>query len=468
MKIMDTPNPEMTPIESEFIDNKSQIFLDLDIPLLLNCTVKRFKDRIVIETSNALSKKEIIQRLQELKDYFSQDVVVRTTTATVVTEPDKGMRTPAQQAKRGSLSGRISAEYVETPYIVGASNKFAYDFTRRLLMHTEEGQILFLYGDSGTGKSHLLHQLANDFLEMGKNVYLTRGNDFVETIKARYLAKTDAGSRKKSFLAELRKYDLYIIDDFQYLYQEQLLKFIPDPLFEIIVQQLEAGNVLAFSSDTPPTFANPHFYERIVNRLIAGLVAQLELPDMDMKRAYVRYFCEKNEFSITPEMEKYIFTIAKNLRTVKGILSYCHALHEQKDLRIDKLVEITGKIFGGIGAVRKSTEQGIVESIYSLLKEYYGIPDETIKKIEEGKQVRKPRALAKIDSIAYYLLHDKVADRDYLKKYLHIKYNTEGYCISRGEEFYNTMIQSVKDEIEKILSVDTESIKSGQGALWEQ
>ncbi len=464
MKITDTSNPELAPIESEFIDSTSQIYRDLNIPLLLNCTVKRFKDKIVIETSNTTSSKEITDRLKEFKDYFNRDVVVRTTTT--VPDPAKTVGAPPQ-AKRGSLYGRISAEYVETPYIVGKSNKFAYDFTRRLL-YAKEGQILFLYGESGTGKSHLLHQLANDFLEMGKNVYLTRGNDFVETVKTKYLTRDEGGSRKKSFLADLRKYQLYIIDDFQYLYQEQLLKFIPDPLFEIIIQQLEAGNVLAFSSDTPPTYANPHFHERIVNRLIAGLVAQLELPDQDMKREYVRYFCEKNEFSVTPEIEKYVFMIAKNLRTVKGILSYCHALHEQKDLRIDRLVEITGKIFGGVAAVRKTTEHGIVENIYSLLKDYYGIPDETIKKIEEGKQVRKPRVLAKIDSIAYYLLHDKVADRDYLKKYLHIKYNTESYCINRGEEFYKTMVKGIKDEIEKILSLDAESIKSAQGALWEQ
>lgn len=465
MKSTDMPNPDMAPLHSEFIDSKSQIFRDLDIPLLVNCTIKRFKDKIVIETSNSASKKEIILRMQEVKDYFKQDVVVRTIIPAVTTDP--AISRHSDQGKKGSLWGRISAEYLETPYIVGSSNKFAYDFTRRLL-HAREGQILFIYGDSGTGKSHLLHQMANAFLEAGKNVYLTRGNDFVETIKTRYLSKDDpTGNRKRAFLSELRRYNLYIIDDFQYLYQEAL-KFIPDPLFEIIVQQLEAGHVLAFSSDTPPTFANPHFHDRIVNRLIAGLVAQLELPDYHMKRAYVKYFCEKNEFSVTPEMEKYIFMIATNLRTVKGILGYCHALHEQKELRIERLIEMTGKIYGGVTAVRKNTEHNVVVSVYSLLKEYYGIPEDTIRKIEEGKQSRKPRMLAKIDSIAYYLLHDKVADRDYLKKYLHIKYNTESYCVSRGEELYETMIKSMKDEIEKILNLPSTSEKFEQGALWEQ
>ena len=467
MKIKDAASSDLTIIDKEFVDAESKVFIDLNIPLLLNCTVSKYSDKIVIETTNSISSQSISTRLKELKEYFGKDVFV-----TISTPPPSEIKDTTQTPlplKRGILSGRISAEYLETPYIVGKSNRFVYDLTRRLI-NSDEGTILFLYGESGTGKSHLLHQLANDFLEKGKSVYLTRGNDFVETVKTSYLARDEEGSKKKSFLNSLKKNHLFVIDDFQYLYQERLLKFIPDPLFEIIIQQLELGNVLAFSSDTPPTYANPHFHDRIVNRLVSGLVAQLELPDLDMKRAYVRYFCERNEFMVTPEIEQYVFTIAKNLRTVKGILTYCHALHEQKDLRIDRLVEITGKIFGGVAAARRSTEHDMIENVYSLLKEYYGIPDEVIKKMDEQKQARKPKMLAKIDSIAYYLLYKKVkvADNDYLKKYLHIKYNTEGYCARKGEEFYKNIAQGLKDEIEKILSLNPETGKVEQGELWEK
>lgn len=465
MKIKDSIDPEKTAIDREFIDEKSQIYTDLNIPLLLNSTVSKYKDKIVIETPNTFSSSMLSERLTQLKDYFRKDVFV-TITAPAPEQVDNSISPPVP-VKKGSLYGRISAEYIETPYIVGKSNKFVFDLTKRF-MNSREGSILFLYGESGTGKSHLLQKLANDFLEKGKNVYFTRGNDFVEQIKTGYIARDEQRSRKLTFLNNLKKYHLFVIDDFQYLYQEKLLKFIPDPLFEIIIQQLELGNLLAFSSDTPPTHANPHFHERIVNRLIAGLVGQLELPDLDMKRDYIKYFSEKNEFAVTPEIDQYILTIAKNLRTVKGILSYCHALNEQKELRIDKLVEITAKIFGGVAAVRKSTEQGMIEEVYSLLKEYYGIPDEVIKNIEEKKQSRKPKILAKIDSIAYYLLHNVVVDHDYLKKYLHIKYNTESYCTRKGEEFYKSIASGVKDEIEKILSLNKDTTQQGQGALWEQ
>lgn len=465
MKIKDTTNQVTTALDREFIDDKSQIYLDLHIPLLLHCTISKYKDKIVIEAPNSFSSAMVSEHLKQIKEYFGKDVFVTITAPAPdrVTETDL---TPVPK-KRGSLFGRISAEYIETPYIVGKSNKFTFDLAKRF-MNSQEGSILFVYGDSGTGKSHLLQKLANDFIEKGKNVYFTRGNDFVEQIKTAYIARDEERSRKLTFLNNIKKYQLFVIDDFQYLYQEKLLKFIPDPLFEIIVQQLELGNLLAFSSDTPPTHANPHFHERIVNRLVSGLVGQLELPDLEMKRGYIKYFCDKNEFAVTAEIEQYVLAIAKNLRTVKGILSYCHALHEQKELRIDKLVEITGKIFGGVAAARKSTEHGIIEAIYSLLKEYYGIPDEVIKNIEEKKQSRKPKVLAKIDSIAYYLLHKAVVDQDYLKKYLHIKYNTESYCVRKGEEFYKTIATGVRDEIEKILNVNKETTKDRQGALWEE
>lgn len=465
MKIKTPEVPETTAIEREFIDDKSRIFADLNIPLLLNCTVSKYEDKVVIETPNSFASSILSERLKEIKDYFGKDVFL------TLSAPAPGEihddTTQAVPVKKGSLFGRISAEYIETPYIVGKSNKFVFELTKRF-MNSQEGSILFLYGESGTGKSHLLQKLANDFLEKGKNVYFTRGNDFVEQIKTGYIGKDEERSRKLMFLNNLKKYHLFVIDDFQYLYQEKLLKFMPDPLFEIIVQQQELGNLLAFSSDTPPTHANPHFHERIVNRLISGLVGQLELPDVEMKRDYIKYFSEKNEFAVSPEIEQYILSIAKNLRTVKGMLSYCHALNEQKELRIDRLVEITAKIFGGVAAVRKSTEQGMIESVYSILKEYYGIPEEIIRNIEEKKQSRKPRVLAKIDSIAYYLLHKIVVDHDYLKKYLHIKYNTESYCIRKGEEFYRAIAPGMRDEIEKILNANTEAERQEQGALWEK
>lgn len=405
------------------------------------------------------------QHLKTFRDYFKQDVAITINAPPLESLEESG--TPGIGAgKKGSLYGRISAEYIETPYMVGKSNKFAISLAKRFINSTE-GTIFFLYGESGTGKSHLLQKLANDLLEKGSNVFFTRGNDFVELIKSGYLSRGEERSKKNTFLNNLKKYHLFVIDDFQYLYQQKLLNFIPDPLFEIIVQQLEMGKLLAFSSDTPPTYANPHFHERIVNRLTSGLVCQLEQPDIDMKREYIDYFCAKYEFKVIREIEDYVLAIAKNLRTVKGILSYCHALHEQKELRIDKLVEITSKVYGGVAAVRKNTEQGIIEGIYSLLKEYYGIPDEVIRNIEDKKQARKPKVLAKIDSITYYLLHKVVVDRDYLKKYLHIKYNTEKYCAKKGEEFYKTLAGGVKDEIEKILNTTVDTIKQ-QGDLWGQ
>jgi chromosomal replication initiation ATPase DnaA len=461
-KNIDTPDVPI--VDREFIDENSQIYRDLNIPLLLHCTIFKYKERIVIESLNAISSNLLSPHLNKLRDYFKQDVVI---TINASLEPLTESSIPGGgTGKKGSLYGRISAEYIETPYMVGKSNKFAFSLAKRFINSTE-GAILFLYGESGTGKSHLLQKLANDLLEKGDNVFFTRGNDFVELIKSGYLSRGEEKSKKNSFLNNLKKYQLFVIDDFQYLYQQKLLNFIPDPLFEIIVQQLELGKLLAFSSDTPPTHANPHFHERIVNRLTSGLVCQLELPDIDMKRDYIDYFCKKNEFKVTREIEDYVMAIAKNLRTVKGILSYCHALNEQKELRIDKLVEITSKVYGGVAAVRKSTEQGTIEGVYALLKEYYGIPDEVIKNIEDNKKARKPKVLAMIDSITYYLLHKAVVDRDYLKKYLHIKYNTEKYCIKKGEESYKKIASGVKDEIGKILNMTVDKIKQ-QGDLWGQ
>ena len=466
------PDADKSKPELIFVDPNSKIFKDLNIPLLLNSYINVFKERITIITTNSFVADYLKGHTEILRKYFNKEEVqfiVRPPSEKEMLD-EKEIKNKQENdqshidsdSKVGQLHGFINPDYIETPYLTGKSNEVAYAFVEKLL-NKREGAILYIYGETGTGKSHLLNILAYRAIQQGQNVYLSNTNNFIDYAKESYF------KNKKAFLNLQRKMDFTILDDFQYLNKLEL-KWIADPLFEIITQQINQGKTMVMTSDTPPSLAPTYFHERITNRLMSGYVCFISLPDKKMKRQYIEWFCKRNTLEISQDVSEYIMNVANNLRAVKGILGYCQVLNESGQMDYKKLVELTSKIYGDISTAKKTTEKILHRQIYSLLMDHFGISQEDIKKVQDGDRKRKPTPVATIDNITWYLLKDVIENEAELKKLLNIKYNTEKYCYKKGKEAYNKLEnKEVIAEINEILS----SSKKRQGydikqeGLWE-
>jgi chromosomal replication initiation ATPase DnaA len=361
--------------------------------------------------------------------------------------------------KEGLIEGNINQEYVETPYIVGPSNEFGYSVVQKLI-NSQEGAIVYIYGETGTGKTHLLHLLTHRAVASGKNVYLRSTNAFVDHVKENYF-KT-----KRAFLTQHKQWDFTIIDDFQYLMNLDL-KFMPDPLFEIINQQVSTGKVIVFSSDTSPNLAPPYFHDRIINRIMSGYVSYLQLPDAGMKKQYIDFYTKKHEFTIPIEIANYVISVSKNLRAVKGILGYCNVLFEQNMLNLDKLEELTSRIYGNIASARQTTEQQLIHRVYSVFVEYFRASTEEIRSVREGKIKRKTKAVAAVDNVTYYVLRGVVSSERELRRHCLIKRNTETHGYASGKTLYEAITnQNVKQKIEELIQMAAKQSTANQGRLW--
>jgi len=458
--------------EQIFVDPNSQVFKDLNIPLLLNSFINIFKEKLIIITTNTFVADYLKGHTETLRKYFKKEEVqfiVRPPTEIEILKEKESQVKQAVEADGteyndtiGQLHGFINPEYVETPYLTGKSNEIAYAFVEKLL-NKREGAILYIYGETGTGKSHLLNILAYRAIQQGQNVYLSNTNNFIDYTKDSYF------KNKKSFLNLQKKMDFTILDDFQYLNKIEL-KWIADPLFEIMTQQINQGKTMVMTSDTPPNLAPPFFHERITNRLTSGYVCFISLPDKKMKHQYIEWFCKRNNFDISQDMSNYIMSVANNLRAVKGILGYCQVLNESGQMDYKKLVELTSKVYGDISTVKKTTEKILLRQVYSLLMNHFGISQEDIKTVQDGERKRKPRQVAAIDNITWYLLKDVVENEADLKKSLNMKYHTEKYCYNKGKEMYGMINnEALKTEISDIISSSRKrhapDVK--QEGLWE-
>jgi len=444
-------------IQTEYVitDENSKIFRDLNIPLLFGTSIKILKNKIVITVQSSAQADLLKEHSQKITRYFKKNGIDFFIKDPI---PIVNEKTNMVSVSKAELNGYINQDYIETPYITGPSNELAFAMKSRIL---ESSGVMYCFGETGTGKSHLLHLLAHEALIKKNSVFIRNGNEFVEYIKDEYFKNSTI------FMKTISSFDFVIIDDFQYLNKKEL-SFMHDPLFEILNQQILKGKKLVFSSDNSPYISSTYYHERITSRLMSGYICKIDIPDMGMKKTYVDYFCSKNNINVPEEIKLFVVNIGKNLRAVRAILGYCQVLYEQDQLYMDKLIEMTQKIYGSPAGIRKSREEKFFHEVYNVLREYYGISEEEA----HSSGTRKPRIVSTLDSVVYYILKDIIKDKKLLRNLLKMKNNIESYYVKKGEGLYLKIDERARKQLENIINshLDEErKIEHGeQGVLWEK
>jgi len=437
-------NPDYNKVNEIVVDEFSEIYRVLNIPLLLGIIIRIYTNKIIIITPNVLVRDYLKEYSDVLRQHFNVDTIQFNVTRQPHDTPDNNPKIHKID-NTGSLYGFINPEYVDTPYIVSNSNKIAYAFANNLL-EKREGAILYIYGETGTGKSHLLNVMAYNAIKSGHNVYISNTNYFIDYVKDSYF------KNKNSFLALHKKIPFTILDDFQYLDKDEL-KWIAEPLFELLSQQVNYGNTIVISSDTRPSDIPAYFHDRVRNRLMNGYVAVISPPDDTIKLKYIEWYCSKNNIIVTKDISDYIVAVSKNIRTVKGMLGYCQVLSEGGPIDTRKFFELTNKVYGVDGILQDDTDTDkiLYNKVLSILIKHYSITQSEINLIRNTNSKRKPKRLMLLDSIIWYLLRDRVKSSIVLKNILGLKHNTDKYYYRKGKEAYDTLSDQVKSDIDKLI-----------------
>jgi chromosomal replication initiator protein len=180
---------------------------------------------------------------------------------------------------------------------------------------------LFIYGETGRGKTHLIQAIGNQFKKTYPNrkvFYLTSEKFVVD-----YTDSMGTGTANR-FKEKYRQYDLLIMDDIQFLSKKEKSQ---EELFHLFNALHDNNKQIIFSSDRPPT-AIADIADRLRGRLASGMSIDIGEPDLESRMAIVRRKVGLHGVTLSPEVIEYVaLTASGSIRELEGMVNsiVCHA-----------------------------------------------------------------------------------------------------------------------------------------------
>ena len=241
--------------------------------------------------------------------------------------------TQKKRTKTASEKAGLNPKYTFDTFVVGGNNNFAH--AASLAVAESPGEVynpLFLYGDVGLGKTHLMHSIAHFILDKNskkKVLYVTSETFTNELIEALKKGKTaDNESAMAQFRDKYRNNDVLLIDDIQFIIGKESTQ---EEFFHTFNHLHTSGKQIIISSDKPPKDIET-LEARLRTRFEWGLIADISAPDYETRMAILRKKIELDhleKYNIPEDVLKYIAdNIKSNIRELEGSLNKLIALYK--------------------------------------------------------------------------------------------------------------------------------------------
>ncbi len=286
----------------------------------------------------------------------------------------------------------LNRRYTFDTFVIGASNRFAHAATLAIAEAPARAyNPLFIWGESGLGKTHLLHAAGNyaQRLFPGMRVkYVSTEeftNDFINSLR---------DDRKASFKRSYRDIDVLLVDDIQFIEGKE---GIQEEFFHTFNTLHNANKQIVISSDRPPKQLAT-LEDRLRTRFEWGLITDVQPPELETRIAILRKKAQMDRLDVPGDvLELIASSIERNIRELEGALIRVTAFASLNKTPIDKsLAEIVLRdLIADAGTMQISTA-----TIMAATAEYF----ET--SVEELRGPGKTRALAQSRQIAMYLCRE--------------------------------------------------------------
>jgi chromosomal replication initiator protein len=273
-------------------------------------------------------------------------------------------------------------------FIVGPSNNLA--FATALAVSESPGKTgkypcLYIYSDSGLGKTHLLHSVANGISKRFPELVIC-------LISAREFMKEYINAIKDKKLNEFQKkysetVDVLMIDDIHELKNKASTQ---EEFFHIFNELHTMGKQLIFTSDKPPK-AITGIEERIITRLQWGLVIDIQRPDLETRIAILKKKALELDLYLPDEVLNQIASnIKTSIRELEGSLIKLKATADLMNVEID--FETAKDALNLIPEA--SIKNNTIETIAKTVSTYYKLPLADLKSKSRNKEIVKARHIA--------------------------------------------------------------------------
>ena len=306
--------------------------------------------------------------------------------------------TPPLSSDHGSDGAVLNQRYTFDAFVTGSSNQFAHAAAQRVAETPARSyNPLFIYGDAGLGKIHLLQGIGNYVLENYPTYrvrYVTSErfvNEFVDSIRR---GTNDAFKRR------YRDIDVLLVDDIQFLEgKEQTV----EEFFHTFNHLHQANRQVVLSSDRPPDDIK-NIEERLRSRFKMGLLTDIKPPELETRLAILRKKAESEPVHVPDDVLEYIASrITDNIRGLEGALirvsAYANLTNQPLD--VDRAAQILSDLI-----TERQPRPITPASILEAASELFGIEiDEII-----GKSRRRPLVNAR--QVAMYVMRE-ITDLSY-------------------------------------------------------
>ena len=281
------------------------------------------------------------------------------------------------------------AGYTFDRFIVGSSNKFAH--AAAIAVAENPGKTynpLFIYGNSGLGKTHLLLAIGQQIHEKSpeKSIAYIKGDEFTNQ-----LVKSIKDGTAEEFRQKYRNVDLFLVDDIQFIAGKQQTQ---NEFFHTFNNIYEAGHQIVITSDRPPLEMSI-LDDRLRTRFEGGLMADIQPPDLETHMAITRNKAGQLGLLLSDDAVEYIATsITANIRQLEGVIKRLTAYKEILDdvITIDSVKRAIKDV------IRVGTYIPTPESIIRETARYYSLKEEDLR----GQSRSKNTAMAR--QVSMYLM----------------------------------------------------------------
>ncbi len=301
---------------------------------------------------------------------------------------------PAPASGPGEPTARLNPKYLFDTFVIGASNRFAHAAAVAVAEAPAKAyNPLFIYGESGLGKTHLLHAIGHyaRSLYPGTRVRYVSSeeftNEFINSIR---------DGKGDSFRKRYREMDILLVDDIQFLADKESTQ---EEFFHTFNTLHNANKQIVLSSDRPPKQLVT-LEDRLRNRFEWGLITDVQPPELETRIAILRKKAVQERLNAPPEVLEFIASrISRNIRELEGALirvtAFASLNRQPVDLGLTEIV-LKDLIPGGEDSAPEITATAIM----AATADYFGLTVEDLCGTSRG------RALVTARQIAMYLCRE--------------------------------------------------------------
>lgn len=290
---------------------------------------------------------------------------------------------PPRKSKTQSTStNNLTRRFTFSSFVVGPSNRLAHAAALSVAEHP--GQTynpLFIYGGVGLGKTHLLHAIGHKCQQEGLNVcYITSEtftNDLVQSIRNKQM---------EQFRERYRTPDVLLIDDIQFIAGKESTQ---EELFHTFNELHSQGKQVVISSDRAPK-AMATLEERLQSRFEWGLMTDIQMPDIETRKAILQTKAEANGLAVPDELMDFIAQqVRHSIRELEGafnkVMAYAHLSGGRVNMELVNMA---------LADLMHRPDKLTVEHVFEAVCKYYNLTPDDLIGASRKKTIAYPRQMA--------------------------------------------------------------------------